>query len=75
MAEIVIEQAPVIEGADQVEVAGRGERGMTTAEYAVGIIAACTLAGVLILVLKEPAFQQLMGQLIGDILKNFLKVK
>jgi hypothetical protein len=40
----------------------RDERGMTTAEYAVGTVASCGFAGVLIKLLSQPW--------VGDLLKN-----
>ena len=36
------------------------EAGMTTAEYAVGTVAACGFGGVLVTVLKEPAVHDLL---------------
>jgi Protein of unknown function (DUF4244) len=38
------------------------ERGMTTAEYAVGTVASCSFAGVLLKLLSEPW--------VGDLLKD-----
>lgn len=52
----------------------RDERGMTTAEYAVGTVAAASFAGVLIKVLTDPQVQQLLLNLLQTILKHFLKV-
>ncbi|GAB3625151.1 hypothetical protein GCM10027418_32380 [Mariniluteicoccus endophyticus] len=60
-------------GAEPAEVV-RDERGMTTAEYAVGIVAACTLAGVLITVVSMPEFRQLMWELVSAVLRHFIKV-
>jgi hypothetical protein len=37
----------------------RDERGMTTAEYAVGTVASCGFAGVLVKLLSEPWVQDL----------------
>ena len=42
----------------------RGERGMTTAEYTVGTIGACTIGGVLVKVGQSQWF--------GDIVKDLL---
>ena len=49
----------------------RGERGMTTAEYAVGTVAAVTFVGVLINVLRDPAVQGLLLDLILWVLRQF----
>lgn len=46
----------------------RGERGMTTAEYAVGSVAVATGAGVLISIFQQDWFQQLIKVLIEAIL-------
>ena len=40
------------------------ERGMTTAEYAVGTVAACSAGGVLLKVLTSEAFQNLIWQVV-----------
>jgi Flp pilus assembly pilin Flp len=41
----------------------RDERGMTTAEYAVGTVASCGFAGVLVKLLNEPWVQGLFKNL------------
>lgn len=41
----------------------RDERGMTTAEYAVGTVASCGFAGVLVKLLSEPWVQNLFKNL------------
>ena len=41
----------------------RDERGMTTAEYAVGTVASCGFAGVLVKLLTEPWVQDLLKNL------------
>jgi hypothetical protein len=41
----------------------RDERGMTTAEYAVGTVASCGFAGVLVKLLNEPWVQGLFKDL------------
>lgn len=51
----------------------RDERGMTTAEYAVGTVAAASFAGVLIKILTDPGLQQLILQLIQALLQFFLQ--
>lgn len=49
----------------------RGERGMTTAEYAVGTIATVSLGGVLIHVLTNPAIMKMLLELFQFLLKLF----
>ncbi len=56
------------DGADEVS---RDERGMTTAEYAVGTIAAVSFAGVLISVLTNKDILDLLLKLIIFLLKLF----
>lgn len=51
---------------------GRDERGMTTAEYAVGTVAAVGFAGVLIKVLTSPELRELILQLILALIQFFL---
>ncbi|MPZ96076.1 MAG: DUF4244 domain-containing protein [Propionibacteriales bacterium] len=41
----------------------RGEHGMTTAEYAVGTVASCGFAGVLVKLLSEPWVRDLLKEL------------
>ena len=47
------------------------DRGMTTAEYAVGTVAAASFAGILIKVLTDPRVQELLIRLILWLLKTF----
>lgn len=47
----------------------KDERGMTTAEYAVGTVAAVSFAGVLIKIFTDPALQKLLWDLILWIIK------
>lgn len=49
----------------------RQERGMTTAEYAVGTVAAVTFVGVLIKVLSDPSIFRLVLDLITWVLRQF----
>lgn len=44
----------------------RGERGMTTAEYTVGTLGACTIGGVLVKIGQSPWF----GELVEDLIKK-----
>jgi hypothetical protein len=46
------------------ELRGRGEAGMTTAEYAVGTIAACAFAAVLLAILKSGAVKGVVTSVI-----------
>jgi len=45
----------------------RGERGMTTSEYAVGTVGACTVAGVLYDLANTDFFQGLFSDVIGSV--------
>lgn len=49
----------------------RTDRGMTTAEYAVGTVAAATFAGVLISIFKDGSVLELLLKIILWILKTF----
>lgn len=48
--------------------AERDERGMTTAEYAVGTVGAVTAAGALIWIFQEPWFRELLMAVIKAII-------
>lgn len=52
----------------------RDERGMTTAEYAVGTVAAASFAGVLIKILTDPSLRELLLRLITLLLETFMQV-
>ncbi|MDR1237281.1 MAG: DUF4244 domain-containing protein [Propionibacteriaceae bacterium] len=41
------------------------ERGMTTAEYAVGTVASVSIVGILIAIIQNPAFRELVMNLVG----------
>lgn len=80
MSEIVIEQADTAmvrpeENQPTSTRKKRGERGMTTAEYAVGTVAACGLGGVLLKIITDPAMRELLWKIIRAILEQFLGVK
>lgn len=78
MAEIVIEQAGtemVRSATKQAGKKSRGERGMTTAEYAVGTVAACGFAGVLIKVLTDPQVKEWLWRLIKLLIESFFGLK
>jgi hypothetical protein len=47
-----------------------GEAGMSTAEYAVGTVAAVAFAGVLLKVVTSPSIQQALTGIIGRALKG-----
>jgi Flp pilus assembly pilin Flp len=49
----------------------RDESGMTTAEYAVGTVASCGLAGVLVKLLNEPWVQDLFRNLFESTIGKF----
>ncbi len=49
----------------------RDERGMTTAEYAVGTVASCGFAGVLVKLLNEPWVQDLLRSLFEATIGQF----
>ena len=49
----------------------RDERGMTTAEYAVGTVASCGFAGVLVKLLTEPWVQDLLRRLFESTIGRF----
>lgn len=59
------------DGVDQGGQVVQDQRGMTTAEYAVGTVAAVSFAGVLISVLTDPSVWQLIMKLIIFLLKLF----
>jgi hypothetical protein len=48
----------------------RGDDGMSTAEYAVGTIAAVAFAGILLKVVTSPAIQQALTAIIARALKS-----
>lgn len=48
----------------------RGEAGMTTAEYAVGIIAAVAFAGLLLKVLTSPQVQEALSGIVAKALSQ-----
>ena len=52
----------------------RNERGMTTAEYAVGTIAAASFAGILIKILTDPSIQATLLDLLLTILRHFMQI-
>lgn len=47
------------------------EAGMTTAEYAVGTVAACGLGGVLYKVVTSPSITELITHMIADTIKKY----
>ncbi|HEY3001736.1 MAG TPA: DUF4244 domain-containing protein [Kribbellaceae bacterium] len=47
----------------------RDQRGAATAEYAVATVAACGFGGILVALLKSPAVQQLLKEIINFALR------
>jgi hypothetical protein len=54
-------------------VSRRNERGMTTAEYAVGTVATVSVVGVIIGILNNPDFQQIIWQILKAIVTVVLQ--
>ena len=68
------ERAPVVEWAPSVPAAGRRtERGMVSAEWAVGIVAAVAIAGVLLAVVTSGAVKAALLGIVLKVLSTFLK--
>ena len=67
-------EVPVVEtdsAADATEVSRRDERGMVSAEWAVGIIAAVAIAGVLLAVITSGPVQELLLKFILTVIQSF----
>ncbi len=64
----IVRTAPV-RLAVRLQNAGSGDAGMTTAEYAVGTVAACGFGGVLVEVIKDPSVQTLIKNMFTNALK------
>lgn len=60
---------PVLEasGTSEIEPTTRNERGLTTVEYAIGVILVITIVGVLATTASGPEFQRLVSDLFGVI--------
>ena len=52
----------------------RDEKGMTTAEYAVGTVATVSIVGVLLSVISNPAFRELIMNLVGMLFDLIIKM-
>ena len=52
----------------------RDQRGMTTAEYAVGTVATVSMVGVLIGILNNPDFQKIIWEIVKAIIQVILRV-
>lgn len=52
----------------------RDEKGMTTAEYAVGTVATVSIVGVLISIINNPEFREFLLALIQAILTLIIRV-
>jgi hypothetical protein len=58
----------------EVTVAGRRkQRGMTTAEYAVGTVASVSFVGIIIAIIQNPEFQRALWQIVAAIIKAVLQ--
>ena len=51
----------------------RDQRGMTTAEYAVGTVATVSMVGVLIGILNNPDFQRILWEILKAIIQVVLR--
>lgn len=51
----------------------RGQRGMTTAEYAVGTVATVTIVGVLITILNNEEFRKMLGTIMAELIKMIIR--
>jgi hypothetical protein len=51
----------------------RDQRGMTTAEYAVGTVATVSMVGVLIGILNNPDFQRILWEIIKAIIQVVMR--
>lgn len=68
------EAGPLVEWAPSVPAAGRrSERGMVSAEWAVGIVAAVAIAGVLLAVVTSGAVKAALLGIVLKVLSTFLK--
>lgn len=56
-----------------VTVASRRQRGMTTAEYAVGTVASVSFVGIIIAIIQNPEFQKAIWQVILAIFKAVMQ--
>ena len=54
--------------------ARRDQRGMTTAEYAVGTVATVSMVGVLIGILNNPDFSRILWEIVKAIIQVILRV-
>jgi hypothetical protein len=70
----VVEGGAVVEWAPSVPAQGRlAERGMVSAEWAVGIVAAVAIAGVLLAVVTSGAVKAALLGIVLKVLSTFLK--
>jgi hypothetical protein len=53
--------------------ARRDQRGMTTAEYAVGTVATVSMVGVLIGILNNPDFSRILWEIVKAIIQAILR--
>lgn len=75
MSEVVKESVgvvvPVVEGQAQTIVAKRDQRGMVSAEWAVGLIAAIAVAGVLLGVVTQGPVKEALLHFILQVIQSF----
>ncbi|MCA0306435.1 MAG: DUF4244 domain-containing protein [Actinobacteria bacterium] len=51
----------------------RDQRGMTTAEYAVGTVATVSFVGIIIAIINNPEFQKAMWEVLAAIIKAVIQ--
>ncbi|MCA0296730.1 MAG: DUF4244 domain-containing protein [Actinobacteria bacterium] len=51
----------------------RNQRGMTTAEYAVGTVATVSFVGILLAIIGDPAFQKAIWTIVAALIKAVLQ--
>lgn len=58
----------------QKQLKRRDEKGMTTAEYAVGTVATVSIVGVLLAIISTPMFRELLMNIVGGILDLIIRM-
>lgn len=58
----------------QKQLKRRDEKGMTTAEYAVGTVATVSIVGVLISIINNPEFRKFLMELVEALLNMIIKM-
>ena len=59
---------------NQIVAVTRSERGMTTAEYAVGTVATVSIVGVLLSIISNPEFRKFLSTIIEALLDIIIKM-